>query len=313
MTLEVDKMKDTIKERLKFLELCLLLLGEFRKNYLHLFFGIKRAQQTKDIKAYEEECIGNIRYCDKLKRFLPTDVFEPKLLPTESHELLAYQKHVEDLIASKGEESPFHQIEYISQPFLTAPNIKLWGQLNRAITGKLVLSIKYSGLRKKEASYNIQPLALIHNGFRWHVRAYVVGEERYRDFVLSRMNKYQISELEYCSAGLLENDEKWNNTVELVFKPHPQLTPKQVQSVEEDYGMIDGSKTVECKVCNIQHLLKLTRTGLDDEQREAHLFPLILDYKNSPKLIDILNKLKSKKLIEHKLNQIKNEKPSAGH
>jgi hypothetical protein len=290
-------MKDTIKERLKFLELCLLLLGEFRKNYLDLFFGIKRAQQTKDIKAYEEECTGNIRYCDKLKRFLPTAEFEPKLLPTESQELLAYQKYVEDLIASKGEKSPFHQIEYISQPFLTAPNIKLWGQLNRAITRKLVLSIKYSGLRKKETSYNIQPLALVHNGFRWHVRSYAVGEERYRDFVLSRVSNCQISELEYCSTGLLDNDDKWNNTIDLVFKPHPQLSPEQTQSVEEDYGMVDGSKTVECKVCNIQHLLKLTRTGLDDEQREAHLFPIVLDYKDDPKLAVILDELKNKKLI----------------
>ena len=290
-------MKDTVKERLKFLELCLLLLGEFRKNYLDLFFGIKRAQQTKDIKAYEEECIGNIRYCDKLKRFLPTDVFEPKLLPTESHELLAYQKYVEDLIASKGEENPFHKIEYISQPFLTAPNIELWGQLNRAITGNLVLSIKYSGLRKKEASYNIQPLALVHNGFRWHVRAFVVGEDRYRDFVLSRINQYQVAEIEYDSSGILENDDKWNTTVKLIFKPHPKLPSEQAKSIEEDYGMIDGQKMVECKLCNIQHLLKLTRTGLDSEQREAHLFPLILDYKNNPELTVILDELKSKKLI----------------
>lgn len=297
MTLKVDKMKDTIKERLKFLELCLLLLGEFRKNYLDLFFGIKRAQQTKDIKAYEEECIGNIRYCDKLKRFLPTDGFEPKLLPTESHELLAYQKYIEDIIASKGEESPFHQIEYISQPFLTAPNIELWGQLNRAITRNLVLSINYSGIRKKESPYTIQPLALVHNGFRWHVRAFVVGEDRYRDFVLCRISQYQVAEIEYCSSGILANDEKWNSTVELVFKPHPELTFEQVIFVEEDYGMIDGQKIVECKTCNIQHLLKLTRTGLDNEQREAHLFPLILDYKSNPELTVILDELKNKKLI----------------
>ncbi|TPH13269.1 WYL domain-containing protein [Litorilituus lipolyticus] len=290
-------MKDTIKERLKFLELCLLLLGQFRKNYLDLFFGIKRAQQTKDIKAYEEECIGNIRYCDKLKRFLPTDVFEPKLLPTESHELLAYQKYVEDLIASKGEESPFHQIEYISQPFLTSPNIEIWGQLNRAITRKLVLSINYSGLRKKETTYSIQPLALVHNGFRWHVRAFVVGEDRYRDFVLSRINQYQVAEIEYYNYGALENDDKWNSTVELVFKPHPKLTPEQAISVEEDYGMTDGKKVVECKLCNIQHLLKLTRTGLDIEQREAHLFPIVLEYKDNQELTNILFELKKKRLL----------------
>ncbi len=297
MNLKVDKMKDTIKERLKFLELCLLLLGEFRKSYFEAFFGIKRAQQTKDIRAYEEECTGNIKYYGNLKRFLPTAEFEPKLLPTESQELLAYQKYVEDLVASKGEESPFHQIEYISQPFLTAPNIDLWGLLNRAITRKQVLSINYSGLRKKEAPYSIQPLALVHNGFRWHVRSFVAGEDRYRDFVLSRISQYQVAETEYDSSGILENDDKWNSTVELVFKPHPELTLEQVISVEEDYGMIESQKIVECKVCNIQHLLKLTRTGLDNEQREAHLFPLILDYKNNPELTVILDELKSKKLI----------------
>ena len=290
-------MKDTIKERLKFLELCLLLLGEFKKSHFHLLFDTKRAQQTKDIKAYEEECAENIKYCDRLKRFLPTAVFEPKLLPTNSEQLLAYQKYVEDLIANKGEESPFHQIEYISQPFLTAPNIEVWGQLNRAITRKLALSIDYSGLRKKEAAYTIQPLALVHNGFRWHIRAYVVGEDRYRDFVLSRITQYQISEVDYFSTGVLENDEKWNSTVELVFKPHPNLTPEQAISVEEDYGMIDGKKVVECRSCNIQHILKLTRTGLDNEQREAHLFPIVLDYKNDTILRELLLELAKQELI----------------
>ncbi len=297
MTIKVDKMKDTIKERLKFLELCLLLLGEFKKSYFHLLFDTKRAQQTKDLRAYEEECSGNIRYCEKLKRFLPAAIFTPKFLPKDSQALLAYQKYVEDLIANKGEESPFHRIEYISQPFLTAPNIELWGQLNRAITRNLVLSINYAGLRKKETSYTIQPLALVHNGFRWHVRAFVVGEDRYRDFVLSRISQYRVAEIEFYSFGVLENDEKWNSTIELVFKPHPKLTSEQATSVEEDYGMVDSQKVVKCKICNIQHLLKLTHTGLDYEQQEAHLFPLILDYKNNPELTVILEELKSKKLI----------------
>jgi hypothetical protein len=307
-----DKMKDDIKadvrERLKFLELCLLLLGEFKKEYFLLIFGTQKAQQRKDLRVYGGSvsekgptiigiCEGNMKYCPKQKRYIPTAEFAPKFLPKEPNVLLAYQKYTEDLIASKGEHSPFHQIEYISQHFLTTPNIELWGILNRAITRKQVLCINYSGLRKKEAPYNIQPLALVQNGFRWHVRSYVVGEDRYRDFVLSRMSEYQVAEIEYCSAGLLENDEKWNNTVELVFKPHPQLSPKQRQSVEEDYGMAEGTKVVECKVCNIQHLLKLTRTGVDAEQREPHLFPLILDYKSNPELTFILDKLKSKKLI----------------
>jgi len=290
-------MKDTIKERLKFLELCLLLLGEFKKSYFQLLFDTKRAQHTKDIKAYEEECIGNIRYCDSLKRFLPTDIFWPKLLPTESQELLAYQKYVEDLIASKGEESPFHQIEYISQLFLTAPNIELWSLLNRAIARKLVLNINYAGLRKKETPYNIQPLALVHNGFRWHVRAFVVGEDRFRDFVLGRISQYQVAEIKYDSSGILANDGKWNSTVDLVFIPHPKLTPEQTKSIEEDYGMTDGKKVVTSKVCNIQHLLKVTRTGLDNDQREAHLFPIILDYTDNQELTSILVKLKQQKLI----------------
>ncbi|WP_157826796.1 WYL domain-containing protein [Colwellia sp. 12G3] len=292
-------MKATTKERLKFLELCLLLLGEFKKSYFHLLFDTKRAQQTKDLETYiKNECPMNIRYDDSLKRYVPTPHFDAKFLPDDASTLLAYQKYVEDLIASKGEESPFHRIEYISQPFLTAPNIELWGILNRAITKKQVLSINYSGLRKKEARYTIQSLALVHNGFRWHVRAYVVGEDRYRDFVLSRISQPQVAEMAYCNSGVLENDDNWNSTVELVFKSHPKLTPEQAKSVEEDYGMADGKKTVQCKVCNIQHLLKLTRTGLDTEQREAHLFPLILDYKSNPELTVILDRLKSKKLIK---------------
>ena len=293
----VIKMKADIKERLKFLELCLLLLGEFKKGYFHLLFDTQKAQHRKDLRAYEEECDDNIEYDKSLKRYLPTSAFTPKFLPESPQALLAYQKYVDDLIVSNDGISPFHKVEHISQPFLTAPNIDLWAVINRAITRKLVLSIKYSGLRKKEAHYNIQPLALVHNGFRWHVRAYVVGENRYRDFVLSRFNQYQNAEIEYDSKGSLENDDKWNSTIELVFKPHPQLTPEQFKSVEEDYGMVNGQKVVECKTCNIQHLLKLTRTGLDNDQREAHLFPIILDYDEDKDLTAILQRLKVQSLI----------------
>tara|TARA_R110000737_G_scaffold337641_1_gene358000 strand:+ start:1303 stop:2175 length:873 start_codon:yes stop_codon:yes gene_type:complete len=290
-------MKADIKERLKFLELCLLLLGEFKKGYFHLLFDTQKAQHRKDLRAYEEECNDNIEYDKSLKRYLPTREFTPKFLPDNPQALLAYQKYVDDLIASSGEVSPFHQVEHISQPFLTAPNIDIWAVINRAITRKQVLSINYSGLRKQESHYNIQALALVHNGFRWHVRAYVVGENRYRDFVLSRMNQYHKSALTYDASGALDNDDKWNDTVELVFKPHPNLTPEQVQSVAEDYGMTNGKKTVECKACNIQHILKATRTGLDLDQQEAHLFPIILDYKGNDELMLILQKLKQQELI----------------
>jgi hypothetical protein len=291
------KMKADIKERLKFLELCLLLLGEFKKGYFHLLFDTQKAQHRKDLRAYEDECNDNIEYDKSLKRYLPTSVFAPKFLPDNPQTLLAYQKYVDDLIVSHDEISPFHKVEYISQPFLTAPDIDLWAVINRAITRKQVLSINYSGLRKKEAHYNIQPLTLVNNGFRWHVRAYVVGEARYRDFVLSRMGRYQKSELIYDASGVLANDDKWNATVELIFTPHSKLAAEQAKSVADDYGMTNGKKIVQCKICNIQHLLKLTRTGLDHEQRDAHLFPLILDYKGNPELVAILNELKNNKLI----------------
>lgn len=298
LTIMKDEIKADIKERLKFLELCLLLLGEFKKGYFELLFDTKKAQHRKDLRAYEEEFVDDVIYRNRsLKRYTPLPSFKAKFLPKDSQSLLAYQKYVDDVISSRGEKSPFHQVEYISQPFLTAPNIDLWAVINRAITRKKVLSINYSGLRKKEAHYNIQPLALVHNGFRWHVRSYVVGEDRYRDFVLSRMNQYQKSELTYDTSGALDNDDKWNDTVELVFKPHPKLASEQAKSVEEDYGMANGNKIVECKVCNVQHLLKLTRTGLDYEQHEAHLFPIILDYKEDNELMRLLQKLKQQELI----------------
>jgi hypothetical protein len=61
--------------------------------------------------------------------------------------------------------------------------------------------------------------------------------------------------------------------------------------------MTNGNKIVECKVCNVQHILKLTRTGLDHEQRDSHLFPVILDYKEDDELMLVLQKLKRQELI----------------
>ena len=64
-------MKLDVEERLKYVELCLLLLGEFKKAYFYLLFDTQEAQHTKDMKAYKTVCQENISYHKSLKRFLP--------------------------------------------------------------------------------------------------------------------------------------------------------------------------------------------------------------------------------------------------
>jgi hypothetical protein len=296
-------MKLDVEERLKYVELCLLLLGEFKKAYFYLLFDTQEAQHTKDMKAYKTVCQENISYHKSLKRFLPTPEFKPKFLPEDSQALLAYQKYVTDRINSKvevtGDESPFHQPRYLSQPFLQSPDMDLWCKINIAITKKQVLKTVNISLRKKSAvdnkSYSIQPLALVHNGFRWHVRSYVQETNEFRDFVLSRMSELNTSEEQYNDIGSLANDDSWNNIVTLLFKPHPKLNEDQAKTVELDYGMEGGIKEIPCRECEIQHILKLTRTGLDDVQQEPHLFPIVLDNKNE--LMPHLEKLKTKGYI----------------
>ena len=84
----------------------------------------------------------------------------------------------------------------------------------------------------------LEPHTLVFNGFRWHIRAYSLEHEGYRDFVLARF--ISSPELLENAEHFVENDQDWTQFETLVIAPHPDLSPEQQAIIADDFGMEDG-------------------------------------------------------------------------
>jgi predicted DNA-binding transcriptional regulator YafY len=80
---------------------------------------------------------------------------------------------------------------------------------------------------------------LVHDGLRWHVRAYDRKRPDFLDFVITRIPRSQlIEEGQVLPHELPSADIQWNRIVELDLVPHPNQEHPEI--IENDYGMTDG-------------------------------------------------------------------------
>jgi hypothetical protein len=82
------------------------------------------------------------------------------------------------------------------------------------------------------------------------------------DFVFARIQKVS-SELP-TSINPTE-DRAWNTVVSVKIKPHPALPDGQKRAIELDYGMKNGSTTIESKQALLFYLLRRLRLEKEND------------------------------------------------
>jgi predicted DNA-binding transcriptional regulator YafY len=106
----------------------------------------------------------------------------------------------------------------------------------------------------------IEPHALAHDGFRWHVRAFDRETEEFRDFVLGRLSKPKPAG---AARSNVADDGDWHSFVELKIAPHPRLTSAQAKAIALDYGISKGKAAIKVRRALLFYALR--RLGLDVE------------------------------------------------
>lgn len=120
--------------------------------------------------------------------------------------------------------------------------------------GKRAVKVSYLSLSSGQKRRDIVPVALADNGLRWHVRAYDRENERFGDFVLTRIAKAQEIDGIASEQELLGADEQWARIVEMELVPHPGVNwPK---AVEADYGMEAGTLKVKTRAALAGYVLR---------------------------------------------------------
>lgn len=126
----------------------------------------------------------------------------------------------------------------------------------------------------------IYPHAFIRAPRRWHVRAWCVQRQAYRDFTLGRMASAQL--LDEPSTHPQNGDAEWRRMLELVIVAHPALSIGQQDMIAHEY--FPGARAMRLRVreCLAGYAIQDLRLALDPAQQTPPEYQLLVS--NATKL-----------------------------
>ncbi|MAJ64914.1 MAG: WYL domain-containing protein [Alphaproteobacteria bacterium] len=237
----VDKsetMRWTVEQRLAFIADRLAWEGSVNRRDLVEQFGISPNQATGDFNRFAEYYPEALDYDRQEKTYRPG----PKFVDVPhrgSNELLSELRLIGEGIlgAAAGLFTSPPEIVVAEAPVRPVPDATLAAVI-AAIRQSRQVHCRYRSFSTMELKPRVlEPFALVFDGFRWHVRGFDTGQQKFRDFVLGRLDSPELGDAAHMRR---EDDPEWMEHETLTIIPHPGLTEPQRQAIVIDYGMSDG-------------------------------------------------------------------------
>lgn len=273
------------ERRLEFIDYRLKWDGQINRSNLTDFFGISVPQASLDLTEYTKLAPDNLEYDASARVYRATRYFQ-SIFATSSLE-----RYLDDLLrVTIQPEVPYGS--FLGWHYSVAAVPRLLRRLDTEVVGEILRAIRengsvwvtYQSMSDPEGSKRkLTPHALVHDGFRWHARAYCHKRKEFRDFLLSRIVHAE-------NAGLAQEridiDIEWNTMVEVIIIAHPALSPAQRCLIENDYAMENGEVHLECRKALLHYLL--FQLNLTDAQATQTPEALQLALKNRDEVYTLL-------------------------
>jgi predicted DNA-binding transcriptional regulator YafY len=264
--LQKSKFKYGVEARFEFIEFRAYWHGRLNRSDLMDQFGVSPTQVSQDIKAYQEIAPDNLVYdgTDKTYRCGPS--FTPKFLELSAENYLA------PLLSMRaGSLDPAASWLRVIPTFHVAPtpargvSPDILRALINAVDYAQGIEVLYQSMSAPEPSWRwIEPHAYAFDGFRWHVRAFCLKDNIFKDFLLSRILEVRLDQQPHPATSSGSKDADWNSDITLTIAPHPDLSPAQKRAIQLDYGMNgEGQSQITVQKSMLYYALK--RLGLDTD------------------------------------------------
>lgn len=258
---EITGIRWGVEQRLEFIEFRLFWEGGVRRKDIIDMFGVSVPQASKDLTLYQERAPGNVDYDKSAKRYVASPNFKPKFLQPGSDGYLSRLRSLSEGLAKPAESwLGFHPDSDIAlTPHREVENTVLRAVLTavRSPNSVEVLYQSMNSARPDPVWRRMSPHAFGYDGFRWHARAYCHIDAKFKDFILPRI-------LETRDPGPIgrrgDDDQSWNERIEVEITPHPALTANQKKVVAKDYGMSGDKAVLQVRCSMLFYVLK--RLGL---------------------------------------------------
>lgn len=249
--------------------------GRFNTQHLTKALGVTRQTASRLIAAYKKFAPNNLKLNERLRCYEPTSDF----VLTMGFALL------EDYAAlSMGVMSPCESNGALGENVWRLGNCQrnlspeVVRPIVQAIQGRYRLDIAYASISNPDFEERIiSPHTLLHDGHRWHVRAWCEKNKAFRDFVLTRIR--DVFNREGAAEMTAADDDAWNTWVSFSIEADPRLSDAQRKIVALDYGMStdgDGKMQRQYTVRGALLLYWLQQLRVDRYRERAEAQQIIL-------------------------------------
>jgi hypothetical protein len=257
---EIEKLSFAQKQRLSFIDFCLLFKGSINRKELTEKFEMGMANATRDLTLYKELAPHNLDFHAQDRTYHQSKSFKP-LFSYNSKKTLAKLSHQ----ISDGFDGVMEVAFPVDAPLqLNVPDIFIVAKIVQAVLKRKAISIIYTSLSSGSKSREIVPHTIIDNGLRWHVRGYDRKTNSFRDFVLTRISKVTLldKQVEEFETGI--EDNQWMRKMDLHIVPHP-TNVQYPQAIELDYGMEKGILQLTIRAALVGYLLRRWNVDCTDD------------------------------------------------
>lgn len=248
----------SVERRLAFVEQRLIWEGRINRADLVAQFGISPNQATADLRRFDVLHPQALVYDPRAKTYRAGAGLRAAD-DRDTGDLLRELRLIAEGVMAAGDGT------LVAPPPLAlaeAPMRRVEAATLRLVLGAIrdgrALETTYRSFSSNEPRRRrLAPHALVFDGFRWHVRARDLDEDRFKDFVIGRMSEAVVGA---TVAAEVDRDTEWSRKLTLTIAPHPELGPAGRQAIEMDYGMTDGQLRLECRAAVLWYVRR--RLGL---------------------------------------------------
>jgi WYL domain len=264
----------TQAQRFEFLEWRVFWAGRVNRKDLEAQFQISTPQASIVLRDYQDAAPDNLRYDKSEKAYIAGHNFKPVFLKL-SPERFLLQLHALTTGAIRKRDTWFDIVPPVdvTPTIVRGPEAYTLRPIVNAIETRSALDVYYQSL-SRTGMRTICPHAFVHDGYRWHCRAYSVDRGEFRDYVLGRM--LSISQPKPCNVDP-SDDIEWNTYFELKLKAHPKLDARQREAIEHDYRIEDGELRINMRLAAAFYFVKRYNLDLQNKGIDPARIQLWLD------------------------------------
>jgi hypothetical protein len=264
--MKLDDFKHAQRERLIFLDRCLIWRGMANRRDLIARFGISTAQAALDFRVYLDLVHSTPPIYDSVRK---------TYIAASGHEPLAPSSLTAafDILVNDDEDwlsSSLPRPERKADP-------KIIARLHQAVRSKTALQVRYTSmLSGADDGQWIAPTRFTSDGESVHLRAYSFKHKEFRNYLPIRIeNDSPLDEKPLVEP--LPEDQDWNTRAIIWLRPKSGLSDRQISVVRREFGFEGELLRVETRKALeffFNRRWSLDEKGARLEREKTEYFPI---------------------------------------